>query len=100
MGNDIMYFPVTIKEEDELGQVVETETYSRMVFCEKRSTPQVEFFEAGRDGITASCVLITNVLDYEGESKVKYKEKVYSVYRTYERPDDRIELYCEVRSDG
>ena len=97
MGNDVLFFPVVTKTEDELGQVEEVEEYSRMAFCEKKSTPQSEFFEAGRNGIKANCVLIPNTLDYNGESTVRYKDKVYSVYRTYERADDRIELYCEVR---
>lgn len=98
MGNDVLFFPVVTEVKDELGQVEEVEDYLRMAFCEKKSTPQTEFFEAGRNGIKANCVLIPHVLDYSGESKVKYKDKVYSVYRTYERADDRIELYCEVRT--
>ena len=97
MGNDVLFFPIVTEVTDELGQVEETEEYVRMAFCEKKSTPQAEFFEAGRSDIKASCVLIPHTLDYNGESKVKYKDKVYSVYRTYERADERIELYCEVR---
>ena len=98
MGNDVLFFPVMTEVKDELNQVTEIEEYKRMAFCEKKSTPQTEFFEAGRNGIKANCVLIPNTLDYNGESKVRYKDKVYSVYRTYERADDCIELYCEVRS--
>lgn len=98
MGNDVLFFPVVTEVRDELNQVEEIEEYKRMAFCEKKSVPQSEFFEAGRSGIKASCVLIPNTLDYNGESKVRYKDKVYTVYRTYERADDRIELYCEVRA--
>ena len=31
-------------------------------------------------------------------TKVKYREKEYNIYRTYERNDEKIELYCEVKS--
>ena len=95
-----MFFPVVTEVRDELGQEEEIVEYERQVFCEKRSTPQTEFFEAGRSGIKANCVLIVHTLDYSEEDTLRYKDKVYSVYRTYERPDDRIELYCEVRSGG
>ncbi|MBP0803712.1 phage head-tail adapter protein, partial [Bacillus anthracis] len=32
------------------------------------------------------------------ERKVKYRDKEYSIYRTYERDDEKIELYCEVKA--
>lgn len=98
--NDILDFPIVTVVEDELGQKEETETFSRQVFCEKKSVPQSEFFQAGQNDIKASCVLIVHVLDYQDERKVQYKEKEYSIYRTYERDDEKIELYCEVVAGG
>ncbi|MFJ8268529.1 phage head closure protein [Peribacillus asahii] len=100
MGNDILYLPIISTVEDELGQVEEVEDFSRQVFCEKKSIPQNEFFQAGQSGIKASCVLVVSLFDYQEETKAKYREKIYSVYRTYERPDERIELYCEVKAGG
>ncbi|MDM5189358.1 phage head closure protein [Bacillus sp. DX4.1] len=98
--NDILLFPVITTVEDDLGQIEEVETFSRQVFCGKKSIPQSEFFQAGQSGIKASRVLIVHVLDYQDETKVKYNEKVYSIYRTYERDDEKIELYCEVKAGG
>lgn len=100
MSNDILFFPTVTVLEDELGQKEEIEDYSRQIFCEKRSIPQNEFFQAGQSGIKASCILIVNSLDYQEDIKVQYRDKIYHIYRTYERPDERIELYCEVRSGG
>ncbi|PGN26272.1 phage head closure protein [Bacillus thuringiensis] len=98
--NDILLFPIVTVVEDELGQKEGIKTFSRQVFCEKRSIPQSEFFQAGQSGIKASCILIVHLLDYQEETSVKYGEKTYSVYRTYERDDEKVELYCEVKAGG
>lgn len=84
--------------EDELGQIEEIEDFSRQVFCEKKSIPQSEFYHAGQSGIKARRILVVNTFDYHEELKLKYSEKVYHIYRTYDRDDDKTELYCEVRS--
>jgi SPP1 family predicted phage head-tail adaptor len=100
MFNDILFFPIVTFTKDELSQIEETEVFSRQVFCEKKSVPQSEFFQAGQSGIKASYVLIVNFYDYQNETKVKYCDKVYHIYRTYERQDEKVELYCEVKSGG
>lgn len=96
--NDILFFPAITTVKDELGQVEEIRDFTRQVFCKKKSVPQSEFFQAGQSGIKSACVLIVYVLDYQEEQKVKYREKEYSIYRTYERDDEKIELYCEVKA--
>lgn len=98
--NDLAYFPIIETVEDELGQVEETETYSRQVFCKKKSVPQNEFFQAGLNDIKASIVLIVHTLEYQGEESVMYNDKTYRIYRTYDRDDERTELYGEVRAGG
>jgi len=98
--NDILFFPIVTTVIDELGQFDEVEEFTRQVFCKKKSIPQNEFFQAGQSGIKASCVLIVNFFDYQDEVKVKYNDKFYNVYRTYEKNDETIELYCEVRAGG
>ncbi|MDC2866516.1 phage head closure protein [Bacillus sp. BP-3] len=97
--NDILFFPTSETIVDDLGQVIEvTEIFDREVFCFKKSIPQSEFFQAGQINIKASCMLIVYNLDYQQEQKVKYKDVKYHIYRTYERSDERIELYCEVKA--
>lgn len=98
--NDILYFPIVTTSKDELNQVEISEYFTRQVFCEKKSVSQDEFFKAGQNGFKPKCVLIVYTLDYQEEQKVKYREKEYSIYRTYERDDEKIELYCEVKSGG
>ncbi|MED0876559.1 phage head closure protein [Bacillus mobilis] len=98
--NEILHFPTVTVIEDELGQKEEIKTFNRQVFCKKKSVPQSEFFQAGQSDIKASCILIVHILDYKEEREVKYREKEYSIYRTYERDDEKIELYCEVKAGG
>lgn len=100
MGNDILFFPIITVIEDELGQTEEIEAFERLVFCEKLPVAQSEFFLAGQSGIKASQVLVVSIFDYQQEAKVSFKDKIYTIYRTYERKDERIELFCEVRAGG
>lgn len=96
--NNILFFPVSTTTTDDLGQVeVIEEGFTRQVFCEKKSISQNEFFQAGQNGFKPECVLIVYSLDYNEEQKIQYNNKTYSIYRTYERDDERIELYCEVK---
>ncbi|WAT79639.1 phage head closure protein [Bacillus safensis] len=83
--------------EDELGQLIDVEM-RRQVFCERKSVPQNEFFQAGISGKKAAHVFEVHKFDYQEELKVSYKNKVYHIYRTYEKSDEKIELYCEVRA--
>lgn len=98
--NDLLYFPRITVEEAPLNQSKTIESYDRQVFCEKKSITQNEFFQAGLSGIKASLVLVVYEEDYKEEAKLKYNGKVFHIYRTYERPDEKIELYCEVKAGG
>jgi SPP1 family predicted phage head-tail adaptor len=98
--DDVLLFPIVTVTEDALGQKIPTEDYSREVFCHKKSIPQNEFFQAGQSGIKASFILIVHQLDYKEEVKLRYNDKIFYIYRTYERSDEKIELYCEVKASG
>ena len=100
MFNEILFFPVVTVIEDELGQQIRTEDYSRMVFCDEKSIAQNEFFSAGQSGIKAARKLIVNSGDYQEEVKLKYKDKIYNIYRTYTTEDEKTELYCEFKVGG
>lgn len=95
-----MFFPIITTVKDELDQVEEIEVFTKVVFCEKKPIAQSEFFSAGQSGIKAAQVLVVSIFDYVNEQKLKYKDKVYSIYRIYERSDEKIELYCELKAGG
>lgn len=84
----------TIKEQDEYGIWRETET-ARDVFCQVNSVTQREFHEGGRNGLNPEYKFVMFYGDYNNEQALIYNKKPYSVYRTFLRKNDMIELYVE-----
>lgn len=86
---------------DEYGVARKTRT-AREVFCSVNSVTRAEFFEAGRNGLNPQFQIKMFFGDYNGETVVGYKGRLYSVYRTYQAKTDEIELYVErqVGTDG
>jgi SPP1 family predicted phage head-tail adaptor len=85
--------------QDEIGNEIQS-TEKRQVFAAKKSITQSEFYQAAASGLKPELVFIVWQLEYNGEQKLEYEGEIYTVIRTYERPDQRIELYCEVRIGG
>lgn len=78
---------------------IESGTESRRdVFVNVQSVTRQEFFDAGQAGLQPQYVFVMFGPDYEGEKVVEYKGRRYSVYRTYARRDDNLELYVEERA--
>lgn len=77
-----------------LKQEVEVNTRTE-IFAQKESISQSEFYKGGEAGLKPDFRLITAIIDYNGEREVELDGKKYGIYRTYERNQDYIELYCE-----
>lgn len=82
------------KQRDDYGVWRETET-STDVYCQVHSITQSEFFEGGRSGLNPAYKFTMFFADYNNAPVVAYDGNRYSVYRTYMRRDDKIELYVE-----
>lgn len=93
--DDVIKLISSTKSKNEYG--VWEETYSEnQVLCQVKSITRQEFFEGGRVGLNPSFVFTVFAGDYSEESICQYKDKQYSIYRTYIVPDtDYIELYVE-----
>lgn len=70
--------------------VTETDVYARV-----ESVSAAEFFDGGQNGLKPEFRFLVNAWEYSDEPDVEYKGKVYSVYRTYRRSLDLLELYTE-----
>ena len=68
---------------------------AKQVFCSVDSVTRSEFFDAGRSGLKPEYRFTMFFGDYDGETVVGYKGRLYSVYRTYHAKTDVIELYVE-----
>lgn len=79
---------------DSIGQHIPQET-TRDVFCNVQSVSRAEYFAGGQAGLNPSYVATMFRYDYEGEEIAILDGKRYSVYRTYVRQDEQVELYLE-----
>lgn len=82
---------------DDIGNDVASPV-ERQVFCTVDSISQSEFFAAAQNGYKAEYRFKVWTNEYNGETKVKYGEKEYFVYRTYTK-DDYTDLYCRIENE-
>lgn len=78
--------------QDDLGEWVETQTTTD-VFAIVSSVTMSEFYQAGLQGFKPDYRFSIWLTEYDDQDLVEYKDKIYSVYRSYRRDDGRIELY-------
>ena len=87
----------TVTQDAALNEI---RTYTgRTVFVRRaRSIYANEFYQAAAQGLQPAAVLVLFFGDYEGEKVVGWEGKVYTVTRTYRKPDsDDLELTLEER---
>lgn len=95
--SEVMYLVNITKNQDENG-IWQTHETKRKVYVNVKSTSATEFHEAGRNGLNPDLVFTLFMYDYHDEIVIEYKNKRYSVYRTYiirSNGNDYIELHTE-----
>ena len=92
--SDVIKLIKAVNTQDEYG-IWREELTSRQVFCDVSSVSAAEFFEGGRNGLNPYFRITLFFADYEGETILEYKGETYSVYRTYQKRTDELELYVE-----
>ena len=86
----------TVYAQDEYG-VFQKEESERTVFANVSSVSMTEWFEGGRNGLNPEYRITMFKYDYQSEPVVQIGDVRYTIYRTYERRDDLIELYVQKR---
>ena len=94
MRSDVITLVAVTRTQNEYGQWIASET-TKQVYCDVDSVTQSEFFEGGRNGLNPEYRFTMFFADYNDEPIVEYKSKRYSVYRTYLKRNDKLELYVE-----
>lgn len=79
---------------DEIGQELPPVTARREIYCTRKSIKQSEFYQASQIGVKPEFVIETSMFDYSGEEIIEADNVLYKIYRTFERDDEIIELYC------
>lgn len=77
--------------------VMEKQSTSKKVFVNVTSVTGTEWFEGGRNGLNPQYRFIVFSHDYSNEKVIEYNGTQYTVYRTFLRSTDEIELYAELR---
>lgn len=76
------------------GDVVGALT-TRQVMADRMSVRQSEYYQAQAAGLRAEIMFRVMAVEYQGERWLTHAGQTYSIIRTYERPDERIELICQ-----
>ena len=81
-------------EMDEWGNQVAVETRIP-ILCQVKSVSRQEFYAAAQSGLKPEIVFVVHAYEYNGERKVEFEGKKYSVVRTYRAGFEEMELVCE-----
>lgn len=81
----------TTKDADGFPVTVES---SRMVYADKKSIRQSEFYQAAAQNIKLELMFDMRSVDYNGETLLDYDERRYKIIRTYDKDGEITELIC------
>ena len=97
--DDVIYL---IKgSESAHGVHAQVEQTEREVFCRVRSVGRSEFYTALNAGLQPEYVFVVSVAEeYERERKLRYRDQILDVIRTYEPDDGSIEITAGRSDDG
>lgn len=94
--SDVAYLVTESYTQNDYG-VMEKTTARKQVYVNVTSVTSQEWFEGGRNGLNPQYRFTMFQFDYTGEKIIEYKDKQYTIYRTYNRSVDEVELYTELR---
>lgn len=82
--------------KDAYGIQRKSET-TQEIFCNVSSIGSGEYYTAAQTGLHPQYRFIVLAAEYNGQTLLRYKSEDLSVYRTYRRSMDYVELYTEKR---
>ena len=91
---DVISLITVTTTENELGDTIEVST-ERQVFADKQSVRQSEFYQAAATGLRPELMFVVRTIEYNGETRLKYNDKEYSIIRTYDKDGELPELVCQ-----
>lgn len=97
--SDVLYLLKEITTENDMGDII-TDIEKRMVYGDKKSIRQSEFYQAQATGLRPELAFEIRSIEYDDEELIEYNEKTYQIIRTYDK-GEFIELVCQgVVNDG
>jgi SPP1 family predicted phage head-tail adaptor len=93
MWRDVISLVSEEETENELGDVIPVKI-SKQVFANKKSIRQNEFYQAAVAGLRPEIMFEIRTSEYQGEPKVAFNGKEYTIIRTYDKNGEITELVC------
>ena len=94
--SEVAYLVTETYSQNEYG-VQEKQETKRKIYVSVTSVNGQEWFEGGRNGLNPQYRFNMYSFEYLAERLIEYKGKTYTIYRTYQRNIDEIDLYTELR---
>lgn len=85
--------------ENEMGDIISNET-KRQVFTNKKSISQTEFYQAAATGLKPELKFEVRTIEYDGEPKLSFNNKTYSILRVFDKNGETTELICSGLVNG
>lgn len=96
MRSSLAYLVSYDYQKNQYG-VLERASNKRLVYVDVVSVSSSEFFEGGRNGLKPIYRFSMFEYDYNDEDVIEYNDVQYSIYRTYRKNYDQIDLYVELK---
>lgn len=84
-----------IKGKNERMQPIYEESRAETL-CVIEPVSRSEYFSAAQIGINPEFLAVVSPVEYHGEKILEYHGKRMSIYRTYKRSDNELELYIQL----
>lgn len=94
--SDVAYLVSESFAQNQYG-VYEKQTTKRKVFVKVSSVSSNEWFEGGRNGLNPQYRFTMFQFDYLGEKIIEFNGVNYTIYRTFNKSVDEVELYVELK---
>lgn len=88
---EIIYLVNSVKEEDDIGNVITSSFQLTKRYAKKQSVRTNEFYSAVETGLTPSVEFVMKRLDYDGQMELEWNHKRYSVIRTID-PKNKFDI--------
>lgn len=88
---EIIYLVNSVKEEDEIGNVITSSFQLTKRYAKKQSVRTNEFYSAVETGLTPSVEFVMKRLDYDGQMELEWNHKRYTVIRTID-PKNKYDI--------
>lgn len=93
--DSIIYLIPTTSKKNTMGDSVQQKGEPRTLLAEKKSIRQSEFYQAAATDFKPELVFVVWPHEYDEESILRFNEKDYKIFRTFETSHKELELICE-----